>query len=402
MVLPNEGPILCGMEMWDRYVESLKSAGQVNELSWAPDDAATQANLCRQLAMNVSQGYFLLCQSTADHPDFAPFEHSVFLLQPNPDAVYYYAPVSGNGTYRIVGERGNAPVVGFATGKILIGLGDPPGPGYNNYDLDNLELESDGSFEVVFSSERPADHKGNWLYLNPETRFIIVRQFSYDWGRERDVRLAIERLDVQPLKPTPTPADIDGQLRALFGSYPGTLSRQALGTIERMRSKGLVNEMALHDFAELGNSKEWPQAYFECLYELRADEAIILESELPVQRHYWNVQVCDGLWNQIEFVYRQSSLNGHQAVVDDDGKFRAVLSAQDPGIHNWLDSGGHSFGCLIGRWYRCSTHPTPTIKKVPFADLRQHLPASTRSISIEERHQALRRRRVGAQLRRRW
>ncbi len=72
-----------------------------------------QADLCRQLAMNLSQGYFLYFQSTPEHPDFAPFENSVFMLQPNPDAVYHYAPVSGSGTYRIVGERGSVPVAGF-------------------------------------------------------------------------------------------------------------------------------------------------------------------------------------------------------------------------------------------------------------------------------------------------
>ena len=37
---------------------------------------------------------------------------------------------------------------------------------------------------------------------------------------------------------------------------------------------------------------------------------------------------------------RQSSLNGHQAVLDPDGVFRAVISARDPGVPNWLDTGG--------------------------------------------------------------
>ena len=112
--------------------------------------------------------------------------------------------------------------------------------------------------------------------------------------------------------------------------------------------------------------------------------------------------MIDALWNQIELVHRQTSLNGHQARIDSDGRFRAVLSVEDPGVHNWLDTGGHRKGMLIGRWYRCSSHPTPTLSVIEVADIRRHLPADTPAISGAERARALHERRVGAQLRRRW
>lgn len=389
------------MEMWNQYVDMLKPAGDLIAKTWAPDNPQVQADLCRQLAMNISQGYFLICQATAEHPDFSPFENSVFMLQPNPDAVYYYSPVSGSGTYRIVGNRGNSPVAGFATGKVMLGFGFPPGPGYHNYDFDDMKIEADGSFEVIFSTEKPAGYNGNWFHLHPDSLFILIRQFSYDWGREQDVRVAIERLDTPPLKPQLSPADIDRQLRLLFGTYVECLSSTALNAVDRVKGKG-INSFSLHSFQELGNGKDWPQAYFECVYDIAPDEALILETELPEQRSYWNVQVIDGLWNQVELVYRHSSLNGHQAVVDADGKFRAVLSLHDPGIANWLDTGGNTYGMLIGRWYRCSSHPVPTLKKVKLADVRQHLPASTPTIGTEARNEQLRQRRIGAQLRRRW
>ena len=390
------------MRSWSEYVDLLKPAAELIADTWAPENVQVQADLCKQLAMNIAQGYFLYFQSDADHPDWAPFENSVFTLQPNPDAVYYYAPVSGEGVYRVTGERGNAPVVGFATGKNMIGMADPPGPGYHNYDVDDLRLEADGSFEVIFSSERPTGHEGNWLYLHPQAKFILLRQFSVDWGKEKDVRLAIERLDAPALKPALSAEVIDRQLRALFGGYVKRLSQIGIGTVDRVRNKGLVNKMALHDFKDLGNGGDWPQAYFECVYQIARDEALILETELPERRHYWNVQVIDGLWNQVELVHRQSSLNGHQARTDSDGRFRAVLSAVDPGVPNWLDTGGNLFGMLVGRWYRCSSHPTPTLTKVPLAELRGHLPSDTPHVSVEERARQIAARRRGAQLRRRW
>ncbi|MFP3408236.1 hypothetical protein SB757_26870, partial [Pseudomonas sp. SIMBA_065] len=92
----------------------------------------------------------------------------------------------------------------------------------------------------------------------------------------------------------------------------------------------------------------------------------------------------------------------HQAHVNGDGKFRAVLSVEDPGVANWLDTGGNLKGMLIGRWYRSSSHPTPILKKVKLADLDEHLPLDTLRVTPVERGEALRVRRIGAQLRRRW
>jgi len=387
---------------WADYVDLLKDAAELEPLVWEPGDEALRAALYRQFAMNLAQGYFLYFQADPAHPDWMPFENSVFLAQPNPDAVYYYTAVSGDGVYRVTGERGNAPVLGFATGKHMIGMADPPGPGFNNYDLANLACDANDAFEVIFSQQRPEGHTGNWLYLHPESRFILLRQFSYDWGRERDARVAIERLDSPTLKPPMDAAATDRLLRELFGGYVKRLSKVCIGCIRHSRDRGPLNEMRLTSFAELGNGDDWPQAYFECSYALAEDEVLILETELPERHVYWNVQVVDALWNQVELVHRQSSLNGHQARLDSDGRFRAVLSVRDPGIHNWLDSGGNLRGMLIGRWYRCSSHPTPRLTKVKFADLRQYLPLNTPVITAEQRSGTLRTRKLGAQLRRRW
>ena len=385
---------------WSHLAELLNAAGA--RVQPAGDGAQAAAELHRQLAMNLAQGYFLLFQSTPDHPEFSPFENSVFLAQPNPDAVYYYAPVDDAGTYRVVGERGDAPVVGFAVGARIIGMDPSPGKGLGNFDVDDLALNEDGSFETIFSRERPPGHDGNWLPLAEGADFILVRQFSYDWGRERDVRLAIERLDAAPIRPRLTASEIDAKLEHLFGGYVANLAGICSGAVEKTRRDGFVNRMRITTFQDLGNSQSWPQAYFETVFELGADEALILESELPEQRPYWNVQVIDPLWNQLEFVYRQTSLNGRQARVDADGRFRAVLAHQDPGFANWLDTAGHASGMLIGRWYRCSSHPTPEVRKVKFADLAREMPAHSPLITADKRAQALRERRIGAQLRRRW
>jgi hypothetical protein len=389
-----------GLRSWSQYVDLLKPAAELIEKTCEPKSEAQKADLYRQLVLNISQGYFLYFQADAEHPDWMPFENSVFMLQPNPDGIYHLAQVHGDGVYRVTGFRGGNRVMGFATGKNLVGMADPPGPGYNNYDADGLTLGANGAFEVIFSKERSAGHAGDWRYLHPETKFILIRQFSYDWGNEAEARFAIERLDRPAFKVRPSAGEIADNLEKLLGGYVQRLSRLAVDTDNQVYEAGFINKIELSHM--MGNGDDWPQIYWRTIYDYQPGEALIIETELPKQCHYWNVQLNDSLWNQVEFAYRQSSLNGYQARLDSDGKFRAVIALEDPGVPNWLDSGGYQRGMLIGRWYRADSHPLPTMKKVALADVHKYLPADTPKVTAAERDKALRTRNVGVQMRRRW
>ncbi len=391
------------MKTWAEYVELLKPAGDILANTTAPVDEQLRADLYRQISMNLSQAYFLLMMADPRYPEFVPYLNSGFLLQPNPDAVYYVASLDGAGVYRVTGERGNSPVVGFATGNKMFGTnGLEMGKGFGNYDANDLALDSEGRFSVIFSAERPAGYDGDWLHLDPRSDFLMLRHFSYDWGNERDLRVAIERLD-KPAEPKArlTPEEVDAKLRHVF-AYACDVTRVAMAQIKRTQDGGFVNKMHIHTFQEMGNGQDWPQAYFEMIFDIGPDEALVIESELPETRTYWNVQVIDGLWNQVDIPYRQSSLNGHTAKVDSDGKFRAVLSHTDPGYHNWLDTGGNGYGMLIGRWYRCSSTPTPQVTKVKLAEVAARLGSGSPRASAEDRAAQLRQRLIGNQLRRKW
>ena len=138
------------------------------------------------------------------------------------------------------------------------------------------------------------------------------------------------------------------------------------------------------------------------MFEIDADEALIVETDIPERCRYWNFQLADEFWRSIDWVHRQTSLNGHTARLDADGKFRFVVSARDPGVPNWLDTVDHRTGIVYGRWTGCSSTPTPTVQRVAFAEVRKHLPPDTPRIDATQREAAIRERRTGAQLRRRW
>jgi hypothetical protein len=384
---------------WPEYLDAMKGAGKLIERSWRPHDEQYRADLYKQLVMNISYAYFQYFQSNATHPDFMPLWNSVFMLQPNPDDVYLYAPLQGTLSYRIVGDRGTVHRISFRLGHDMIGMSDNPQPGTDYFDLDESIVDANGRFEILFSSEKPDGYQGYWRQLNPKVDYMIVRQRCYDWGNEVDSRLAIECLDAPELKRQMQPEEIAERLEALV-KLPERWSALWIDWQNNLIKSLGKNTFELNNFAEMGGVQN--QFYWQAIFDLSPGEALILETELPQVRPYWNVQMNDPIFNAIEFVYRQTSLNGHTARVDTDGKFRAVVSKEDPGVPNWLDTGGYWQGTIIGRWTACDSAPIPTLKRVPFNDIRHYLPDDTPVISEGERREVLRQRRLGAQLRRRW
>jgi hypothetical protein len=49
----------------------------------------------------------------------------------------------------------------------------------------------------------------------------------------------------------------------------------------------------------------------------------------------------------LDYCTRKSSVNGAQLVLRDDGTYRIVVAARDPGVPNWLDTGGHRRGTIF-------------------------------------------------------
>jgi hypothetical protein len=170
--------------------------------------------------------------------------------------------------------------------------------------------------------------------------------------------------------------------------------------VARQRQAGLVNRFEADDWAGRGGVAG--QYYYQGLFRLEPGTVLILETGLPRECLYWNVQLSDPLWNTIDWINRQGSLNGGQARLDEDGRFRAVISLTDPGVPNWLDPGGYRDGAVMMRWTRASDGPVPSLRAVAERELRQHLPQSTPVVTPGMRDVALRERRRSAQLRRRW
>jgi hypothetical protein len=142
-----------------------------------------------------------------------------------------------------------------------------------------------------------------------------------------------------------------------------------------------------------------PHQWASCgALRLRDDEALLIEVTPPAAR-YWSFHLGN-LWCETLDLDRQTSLNGHQAVLDRDGAFRAVIAGVDPGVPNWLDTLGRAEGSMVCRWNTADRFPVPQCRVVKLASLRDQLPPGTPIVTGEQRRAILEARREG--LRRRW
>ena len=382
------------------YLQDLEEAVAGIANTWRPNDPQYRADVYRQIMMQMSYGYFAFFHATPEHPDWAPLWNPVYTLQPNPDDIYLQSPVSSAYRYRVSGTRGTVKMITFNTQGPLAGMPDPPdmtGECYADLDDRHLQIEADGTFEILLSAERPEGHSGNWLQIKPDASTLMIRKRSYDWSGEIDPVLSIENLDPVPPKPRLSVDEILQRIRNMAG-MPAKATQLFYWMQNQVREEAGIN---VFKPAPIGGALS-RQIYIPAVFEFEADEALIIETELPEVRPYWNFQLNDPYYNALEYVYRLSSTNGHLAKVSSDGKFRAVISLEDPGVPNWLDPAGFQQGTIYGRWYDCDSCPTPTLKRVKFAELRDHLPADTPTVSPQERAAELQERVRGCQRRRRW
>jgi hypothetical protein len=387
------------LSQWPDYLRTLAGAGDLLDLLPDPADAQARQEVYRLLFLSLGTG-FMTAFADPDHPDFVASVHTVFnASSTNPDFLYLQTSVDGAGIYRITVVRGTALFVHGDIAAGGLGVMDEFGPSVGQFDLDTLHIRADGSFDILLSADRPSAYEGDWVRLDPRARTIVLRQASYDWGEEIDGRFAIERVD-RPLKPVRLSAAEIAQRLQRLAQYPKRYAALWLKHMAGMRSRGLINRFEVDDWAGRGGAGG--QYYYQGLFELKPGEVLLLESDVPERCLYWNVQLSDPLWNAVDWLNRQSSLNAHQARLDGDGRLRAVIALQDPGVPNWLDPGGFDNGSIMIRWNRSSSGPIPTLKSVPASELRRYLPADTAVVTPAQRDESLRARRRGVQRRRRW
>ncbi len=326
-----------------------------------------------------------------DFPEFLPtLSYALNVGQPNADTVYRAARIAPDAVYRLTGTRGslNQAVIGQ-----VVPRNAETGSGRAHLDINALPVDGNDRFEVIISAVPPDGYEGEWWPLRPAVNRLMLRLVSYDWANEVSPTLALERID-RPAGRQRAHADELARRLEMIPQAVGFLAPMFVGHVEQLRQEGYVHKFKPFDIISAGGLEG--QFYYETVYELAEDEALLIETKIPEVCPYRSLILTSELYQTTDWYNNHSSLNGHQAPADPDGIWRVVVSASDPGIRNWLDTAGHPAGVVQGRWTHCSDTPIPTIRLLKLADLDAALPPDVARVTAEERERIIRARRAAA------
>lgn len=380
---------------WQRFGEELLRASNIVLGDGVPDSPRMRAEGFRYLTRFLEAG-IRLCVSHAD-PDYPVFgrmiEYTMTWGLDAPDCLYVYAPIRGDACYRIEGDRGSANHIDIQVNTGHYAMGDVAS-WLTVSSMSGFELASDedGHFDLVLGGARE-DHPDamNWLPLREDASFLLIRQYFNDWAVEKPADLEIERIGAEYPIPPARSDQVADQLELLESwlARGGALWERMSRSFLSLEPNTLLVHLPESASEHTGMAG---QAYGIGNFHCGPDEAVIVEFTPPAC-HHWSVSLATYYWESIDYATRQTSLNGHQATLDPDGVFRAVIAHTDPGVANWLDTGGHEQGSIAARFLLAQSAPTPELHVVPHTKLSDKLPADTTRIDPATRGEILARRR---------
>ena len=304
----------------------------------------------------------------------------------NPDNAYRLIPIAAEGRYEVHGRRmpggiANVTYALVANGATSVTL--------SLLEDRDLKLEPDGSF-VISVDDRPSGGLVNHIQNKPGALFLFIRDAMGDWQKETPNALHVRRLDTGP-----GPAASEADMAELAAKYM-VADVYLLYWFTRLNYNMPINVMREpRGSGAVGGLRS--QMGSQGTIRLADDEAMIITSTSGGAA-YRGIVLHDIWYRAIEYWRRQSSLNTGQMVPDADGRYTFVVAHTDPGIANWLDTGGLGEIFALHRWQGLppegSGHAAPTIRSevIKLKDLESRLPPGVQRIGAAERRQILERR----------
>jgi len=385
--------------VWTEFCASLKRAGDVLLRADMQTDPRHLPAGLRYLSGLLSSSIDLwLNAADLDQPALvAVYDNWKSWSLANPDGYYLRARLRGDASYRVWGTRGTVPYLSF---ELSAGIWSHSRPMRVHTSLASRHLcvAPDGTFEITLSA---APQPGNWMRIEPDVEWLHVRQFFNDWNNDTPAAVYIERTDADP---APAHLTIAG-LRTRLGDVAWFVEEEARLWVDyclHMRTVQGVNVFPQPtspggrvDNPMVSASGARENQYTQGYYRIEADEALIVEFK-PPPAAYWNIQLGNMWYEPLDFAQRLQSYNGHQAVLGSDGVFRAVIAHDDPGVPNWLDTGGFREGVMLCRFqFAEEPAPQPRTRVVPYREVVAALPAGTPRVEPLVRRQEIARRRQG-------
>jgi hypothetical protein len=204
----------------------------------------------------------------------------------------------------------------------------------------------------------PDPQPGNWIKTTPETKYLLIRQYSHDWRVTSGATLRIEAVGpLAPRSPLQEAEIRDGLLAAAH--FAKSLAEHWAETVDRIRL--LPSNTIVRVPRWVGDTLPAGHRFASGEFELDPDEALIVEFD-PPKAPYWGFQLVNYWFEPIDYGGTGSHLNNRTAVLEANGSVRLVISDVDPGVCNWLDVRGHRVGTMQFRISRVDDLELPSFQ----------------------------------------
>jgi hypothetical protein len=320
----------------------------------------------RSVGQLLSAASELFFEADPDHPRFASIVSPARKLQgDNPDAIYHYARIRGDRSYRVYGTVDRECYTSFTIHGPAAD-GGMAGPLLGDINDRQFKVAEDGSYSLVLSA---TEQPGDWLRLDPAAHSVVVRSyFQLPRSAQNDpdvhVRIGIEPLD--PVGPPPPLSDVAFAERLREGvaflrqTTLGQTSPEAPSKVPFVSNEPNVLPTP---FSFRGSGLPVPGAadifYALTRWQLEPGEALVMTGTFPICA-FANVMLWNRHMQTLEYRNRQSSLNMSQVRLEADGSYRIVVAHSDPGVPNWLDCEGHRNGTIFWRFLLPESDPART------------------------------------------
>ena len=246
--------------------------------------------------------------------------------------------------------------------------------------------DTDGLYRASIDSA-PANGRPNHIQTNPDTRIMLIRNTLNDWKTQHPVAVDLQRVDGPPPAPPPS-LEIMAQKTADLLKI-ATDADLALVTVLGNKKSSEPNVLTL----PVTRGGGWGYVSFG-RYQFAEDEALVLTVD-RMSAAYNGLDLLDPWSVSRDHIHTSASLNNGFAETNRDGSYTWVISAKDPGVLNWADTGGLHHGLMVVRWQvQPETHATPdtairSFKVVKLIDLDQALPADATRVTPAKRRQLI-------------
>lgn len=309
----------------------------------------------------------------------------------NPDNIYRIIPIAPDSSYELKGFR-HTPAPAQVTYELMDaipgvsgGIGEQLGLLMDR----DMQIAEDGSFTITVDAT-PANGRPNHIQTTPAARALFIRDTLSNWHVQRADRLSIVRTG-GPERPRRTGQQMIDDAARLVPVYA-----RFWNEFRDMYVKKLALKTNRFDppSARIGGWGFIANTHFD----IAEDEAFVFTAA-PQAAPYHAVLIGNHWWIALDADLHSGAFNTDQSRANRDGTITYVIAARDPGVHNWLDTGGLHEGIIQVRWQgtpaTVTTLPGGIVdaKLVKLSELKRHLPEETvwltpaeRKAQIEERH----------------